>query len=172
MDDDLERFATGDVDAFETLFRRHQGEVYGWIVRIVRNSAAAEDLTIETFWRIYLRRQRFDPQRPFGPWARRIATRLSIDYLRAATHSFEPAPPPPSAAPDPAIGAELRDRIQGAFDSLPARLRVAAVLALVEERPYREIADALNLSLSGVKMRVARAVSHLRDKLERLGIRP
>jgi len=172
MDEDLERFTTGDVDAFEILFRRYQGEVYGWIVRIVRNPAAAEDLTIETFWRVYLRRQRFDPQRPFGPWVRRIATRMAIDYLRSASHSFEPAPPPPPAAPDPLVRDELRDRIQGAFLSLPARLRVAAVLALIEEQPYQEIADALNLSLSAVKMRVARAVRHLRSSLERMGIRP
>lgn len=38
--------AAGDVDAFETLFRQHQGEVYRWITRIVRNNAVAEDLTL------------------------------------------------------------------------------------------------------------------------------
>ena len=53
MDAGLERFATGDVDAFEALFRQYQGELYGWIVRIVRHPGAAEELTIETFWRIY-----------------------------------------------------------------------------------------------------------------------
>ena len=47
----LEQFRQGDVAAFETLFRQFQGEVYGWIVRVVRNPALAEDLTIETFWR-------------------------------------------------------------------------------------------------------------------------
>jgi hypothetical protein len=49
----LRQFCRGDLDAFEALFRQHQGEVYGWIVRIVRDPAAAEDLTIETFWRIH-----------------------------------------------------------------------------------------------------------------------
>ena len=43
----LERFAAGEVEAFEPLFRQHQREVYGWIVRIVRDPAAAEDLTLE-----------------------------------------------------------------------------------------------------------------------------
>ena len=56
----LERFAAGDVDAFESLFREHQGEVYRWIMRIVRNTAAAEDLTVETFWRMYRAHARFD----------------------------------------------------------------------------------------------------------------
>lgn len=173
MDDALERFKTGDVDAFEALFRRHQGEVYGWIVRIVRNPAVAEELTIDTFWRIYRARARFDTQRPFGAWARRIGTRAAIDYLRSNMPSCE--------LEEPTLGAtaasqerlrELREPIERAFDSLPARLRPAAALALIEELPYQEIASALDISLSAVKMRVARAVRLLRTSLERMGIRP
>jgi RNA polymerase sigma-70 factor (ECF subfamily) len=68
--DVLEQFAHGDLDAFETLFRQHQGEVYGWIVRIVRDRGIAEDLTLETFWRVYRSRARFDPGRSFGAWVR------------------------------------------------------------------------------------------------------
>lgn len=82
MDDDLERFTTGDADAFEMLFRQYQGEVYRWIVRIVRHPAVAEELTVETFRRIYCQRQRFDAGRPCGPWARRIAIHLANRRLR------------------------------------------------------------------------------------------
>jgi RNA polymerase sigma-70 factor (ECF subfamily) len=53
----LEDFARGDVDAFEQLFRQFQHQVYGWIVRIVRDPAAAEDLTVEAFWRTYRARR-------------------------------------------------------------------------------------------------------------------
>jgi DNA-directed RNA polymerase specialized sigma24 family protein len=81
---DLERrFAAGDLDAFETLFRRHQAEVFGWIVRMLRDGPLAEDATIETFWRIYRARARFDGQHEFGAWARRIATNVAIDFLKA-----------------------------------------------------------------------------------------
>src|SRR5437899_12194997 len=59
--DTLERFATGDLEAFEALFRQRQSEVYRWIVRLVRNPAVAEELTVDTFWRIYCHRRRFDP---------------------------------------------------------------------------------------------------------------
>src|SRR5215471_12566414 len=78
----LERFAAGEVEAFESLFRQHQREVYGWIVRIVRDGGTAEDLTVETFWRIYRAHARFDPARSFGPWARRIATNAALDHLK------------------------------------------------------------------------------------------
>ena len=75
----LERFAAGDLEAFEVLFRQHQSQVYAWIVRIVRDSGIAEDLTVETFWRIYRSRARFDPAGNFGAWAYRIASNAALD---------------------------------------------------------------------------------------------
>ena len=62
----LERFALGDLDAFEALFRQFQGQVYGWIIRIVLDRGVAEDLTVETFWRIYRAHARFNPEADFG----------------------------------------------------------------------------------------------------------
>lgn len=169
----LERFARGDIDAFETLFRQFQGEVFGWIVRIVRNPALAEDLTIEAFWRIYRARARFDPSRSFGAWARRIATNVAIDHLGSARHEVElrrdvPAKP----ANDPAVLGEMQTAIETAFRALPARLQAAATLALVEERPYEEIGAALGISVNGVKSRVFRATRLLRRRLQRMGFAP
>src|SRR5881227_1750662 len=84
----LERFAQGDVVAFEALFREFQGPVYGWIMRIVRDRGAAEELTVETFWRAWNARARFDPQREFGAWARRIASNLALNHLRSVGAGF------------------------------------------------------------------------------------
>ena len=169
----LERFAAGDLEAFEALFRQYQGEVYGWIVRIVRDPAAAEDLTVETFWRIHRHRASFRADRSFGAWARRIATNVAFDHLRSKPREFpilmDAAAP---HAPDAAWEREVRERVAAAFRGLPARLRGAATLALVEERPYEEIAAALGTSVNAVKSRVFRAVRLLRQRLERLGIRP
>jgi RNA polymerase sigma-70 factor (ECF subfamily) len=58
-----------------------------------------------------------------------------------------------------------------AFSKLPPKLQVVAVLALVEERPYSEIADALGLPVGTVKSRVFRATRRLRTELARMGIR-
>jgi len=174
---ELEQFTRGDTQAFETLFRQYQGEVYGWIVRIVRDPGAAEDLTLETFWRIYRARARFDPRRPFGAWARRIATNLAVEHLsrRHAEQPLDdnvPRAAAASAAPDPAVGADVRAKVAAALGELPAKLRAAATLALIEETPYADIADALGISISGVKSRVFRAVRRLRRSLEKRGIRP
>jgi len=106
--DVLERFVRGDDAAFEALFRQYQGEVYGWVVRIVRDPAAAEDITIETFWRIYRARARFDPRFGFAPWARRIATNLAVGHMGARRPETEFSDEVPPArlrvtAPDPAV---------------------------------------------------------------------
>jgi RNA polymerase sigma-70 factor, ECF subfamily len=174
---ELERFTQGDIQAFEALFREYQGQVYGWIIRIVHDSGAAEDLTIETFWRIYRARARFDPCRSFGAWARRIATNLALEHLsrrrpeRSLDNGF-PIPAPSIGTPDPAIAADVCAKVLAAFDELPAKLRVTARLAMIEERPYAEIADALGISTNGVKSRVFRAIRLLRKSLEKRGVRP
>jgi RNA polymerase sigma-70 factor (ECF subfamily) len=163
--------------AFEALFRLHQRAVHGWVLRIVRNAAAADDLTIETFWRIYRAHARFDPERGFEPWARRIATRAAIDWLRAqrpeyavANEFFADLPAPARA--DPAVSAQVRHATAQAFARLRPGLRVAATLAVIEERPHKEVAEALGVSVTAVKLRVFRALRLLRKDLQQQGITP
>jgi RNA polymerase sigma-70 factor (ECF subfamily) len=169
----LQQFAHGEVGAFETLFRQYQSEVYCWTVRIVRDPAAAEDLTIETFWRIYRAHARFDPERSFGAWARRIATNAALDHLKSLRREIAlPEDSPAPAPPDPVVQRDLRERIRRAFRQLPAKLQVAVTLALIEEQSYKEIAEALDISVGAVKLRVFRGLRHLRKHLKQLGVEP
>ena len=170
----LERFAAGDVEAFEALFRQHQCEVYGWILRIVRDRATAEDLTIETFWRMYRAHARFDAARGnCTAWLRRIATNAALDHLRRTRREVPLPEDPPDAPKVPAAErSELRRTILSAMNSLSPRLRVAVVLALVEEESYDRIAEALGISVSAVKVRVFHGVRILRKELSRAGVRP
>ncbi|MGO9318263.1 MAG: RNA polymerase sigma factor [Terracidiphilus sp.] len=175
--DVLNQFRQGDMDAFEALFRQHQRAVYGWILRIVRNPATAEELTVESFWRIHRARVRFDPARGFEGWARRIATRVAFDWLRTSRAKSEVSMevcaelPAPSAA-DPAVTAEIRMKTALAFGRLPPKLRIAATLAVIEELPRKDVAAALGISVVAVKLRVFRALRLLRTDLERQGITP
>jgi len=171
--DVLNEFRQGNVAAFETLFRLHQRAVYGWILRIVRNPAAADELTVESFWRIYRAHARFQPSRGFEAWARRIATRAALDWLRIQRPETElPADLPAPATADPAVTDEIRRKTTLAFQGLPPKLRIAAILAVVEEQPHKEVAIALGISVSAVKLRVFRALRLLRKELEKQGLTP
>lgn len=167
------RFAEGHPDAFESLFREYQRDVYRWIVRIVRDSAAAEDLTVETFWRMYRARARFNPEGNSAAWLRRIATNAALDHLRHAKRQMPlPEDMPAVPTPDSAVQNETRLAIQRALAQLSPRLRVIVQLGLVEDEPYNEIAAALGISLNAVKIRMFRAVRLLRKKLLEAGITP
>jgi RNA polymerase sigma factor (sigma-70 family) len=173
----LDEFRQGDLKAFETLFRQHQSMVYGWVLRIVRNPAAAEELTVETFWRIHQAHARFEPSRGFEGWARRIGTHAALDWMRGRRTETEMtsellADPPAPAIADSAVTAEIRQKTALAFQRLPPKLRIAAMLAVVEEQPHKEIAEALGITVAAVKLRVFRALRLLRRDLEHQGIRP
>ncbi len=177
VSDVLNQFRQGDVDAFEALFRQHQRAVYGWILRITRDAAAAEELIVETFWRIHSARARFNPAQGFEGWARRIATRAALDWLRTSRTKRELsledcAEAAAPAQADPAVTTEIRMKTAQAFGRLPAKLRIAATLAVIEELPHKEVAAALGISVAAVKVRVFRALRLLRTDLEEQGITP
>jgi RNA polymerase sigma factor (sigma-70 family) len=195
-----ERFARGEMDAFEALFRAHQADVYRWCLRIVRDHAAAEDATMDAFHRAWRSHAHFDPAGNFAGWMRRIATNLALDHLRAAKRNVPletsgPSPgergaaavalevaasaaasqstgvmrrAPDGAGADPAMRREQRDRIAAAFAELSPKLRAVATLALIEDVPYAEIADALGISEGTARVRAHRAMELLRDKLQNL----
>ena len=166
----LERFVQGDQDAFESLFHRFEVEVHGWILRIVRDAAAADEALVEAFWRAYRGRARFDTSRSFGAWMRRIATHAALDQLarmRREARRIDSGSAGWASAPD---SGDLRASIAVAFRRLPPKLQVVAVLALIEEQPYAAIADALDVPIGTVKSRVFRATRRLRLELARLGI--
>ena len=168
----LDRFVRGDLEAFEQLFRQFHREVYGWVVRLTRDPSAAEDLTVEVFWRIYRAHARFDPTRSFGAWARRIASNAALDHLRRARRERRATSLPPARTADSSARRDLHVRVERAFLTLPPKLGVVAELALIEGCPQEDIAQALGISRSAVKARAFRATKYLKDALQREGIEP
>src|SRR5512141_2735891 len=136
----LERFTVGDRDAFESLFDQFHGDVYAWVHRIVRDPAAAEDVLIDAFWRMWQARARFDHRREFGAWARRIATNAALSHLKSAPRE-EALETEPVARPAGSHDGEADTAIRAAFAQLPPKLRAVAALVLIEEQPLKEIAS-------------------------------
>ena len=170
--DILSRFVQGDQAAFEQLFRQFEADVYRWILRIVRDRSAADDVLVETFWRAYRGRAQFDPARSFGAWMRRIATNAALDQIRSAKRQRGWLPADDTLPAPRGPDGDTQDAIALAFRRLPADLQLVAVLALVEEQPYADIGDALGIPVGTVKSRVFRATRMLREELARLGVRP
>jgi RNA polymerase sigma-70 factor, ECF subfamily len=167
----LARFVQGDSDAFEAVFRAFEGEVYRWALRIVRDRGTAEDVLVETFWRAYRARARFEWSRSFGAWLRRIATNVALDQLRSARRRRRSATLYDHIVPSTPAQHGLYDMIAAAFRKLPPKLSAVAMLALVEQLPHAEIADALGVPVGTVKSRLHRALQALRSQLRAQGIK-
>jgi RNA polymerase sigma factor (sigma-70 family) len=142
-------------------------------MRIVRDRGIAEDLTVEAFWKMYRAHARFDPTRSFGAWARRIATNLALDHLRKNRRETALVGEVADVAREnPGVQRETREQIAQiatAFAGLSPKLRLVATLSLIEDVPHREIAEALGISETTVRVRLFRATKILRSELRQVG---
>jgi len=172
----------GDMDAFESLVRKHQQRVYALCRRLTGAHQSADDLAQETFIKAYYALGRFDAQWPLYPWLRRIALNSGLNYLKARKRERPllegtlGARRTPFSAPDDGPEerlerAEFEVRFERALASLPADQRSVFVLRFHESMSYEEISRALDLPIGTVMSRLNRARQKLKgllaDSLER-----
>jgi len=177
----VRRCLAGDEKSYRELVERYQAQVLSLAMRMVRRQEDAEDLTQETFVRMFRALDRYDPTRSFPAWFFTIASRLCIDHLRR--RKFDPVPltqhdrrtdeeydidvEDPGLTPDvQAVHAEEERRAGDLIESLPPHYRIVVMLRHQQDLSYEEIAEALNLPLGTVKARIHRARALLRQRLE------
>lgn len=177
----------GDERAAYELVSRFERPVFSQVQRMVRDRELAEDLAQEAFVRAFDRLEQYDPDYKFSSWLFKIAHNLTIDHLRKKeldTVSIHGAPD--ATTPDEqeatAVTLESRDErpderfesqelggeIEAAIDQLRPEYREAVLLRHVQGRPYREIADIMDLPLGTVKTYIHRARNELQEKLAHL----
>src|SRR5207244_4445041 len=151
---------------FRQLYDQEFHSVFRSIRAVVLDSAAAEDLTQETFVRAYRARSRYTPTAPPGAWLRRIGINLAISYLRRQKLArFLPARL--YMAPDRRDydRAEARDVVEKAMARLSPKLRAAVVLHYYEGLTREEIAEVLGVPAGTVASRIAKAVAIMRKAM-------
>jgi RNA polymerase sigma-70 factor (ECF subfamily) len=185
VDEDVRQmlaFCDGDVRAFDFLFQRWSGPLLRYLERMLRDTAAAEELLQEAFLRVHRARDRYTPKARFSTWLFRIATNLALNELRrpgrrALHRSSDEEGTAPLPAEDPAVDEVVDARRRGAqvereLEALPERQRAALWLAAVEGLSYAEVASALEVSEKAVKALVHRARTVLAERLKEPGGTP
>ncbi|WP_059017290.1 RNA polymerase sigma factor SigE [Mycobacterium sp. M26] len=167
--------ATGDraaMPSWDELVRQHADRVYRLAYRLSGNQQDAEDLTQETFIRVFRSVQNYQPG-TFEGWLHRITTNLFLDMVRrrgrirmeALPEDYDrvPAdePNPEQIYHDSRLGADL----QNALDSLAPEFRAAVVLCDIEGLSYEEIGATLGVKLGTVRSRIHRGRQALREYL-------
>jgi RNA polymerase sigma-70 factor (ECF subfamily) len=179
----VRRCLAGDEKAYRELVELYQGQVFSVVLRMVRRREDAEDLTQETFVRMFRALDRYDPQRPFAAWLFTIASRLAIDHIRrrkvqpvsltqreaGSDEEYDIEVPDPGPTPDEVTSrTEEERRTEELIRSLPPHYRIVVMLRHQRDLAYEEIAEALHLPLGTVKARIHRAREILKGKLERM----
>lgn len=175
----------GEQASARELVTRYQRPIYNLVHRMVQDSATAEDLTQDTFTKLFRGLHTFDPRQRFSAWALRIAHNTALDHLRRHRPALVPLDAP---GPDdgPSLAERLPDRGALAPDRVAERRRLAAALdaALDRLRPeyrrvivlryhedldYDEIAQVLDLPLGTVKTFLHRARHALAKEMAAAG---
>jgi RNA polymerase sigma-70 factor (ECF subfamily) len=179
----LLQFCKGRKDAFGTLLRRYERELYGYLRRYLGDATLAEDVFQNTFLQLYVKSSQYEPGRPVRPWLYTIATNQAIDALRrngrhqavsldqgreelpdGDIHSLMETLQSREVGPlETADGEERRERIRASVERLPDFLRQVLVLAYYQGLKYREIADILGIPVGTVKSRLHAALNKLHE---------
>jgi RNA polymerase sigma-70 factor, ECF subfamily len=167
--------ASGTRSAFAELVRRHQGQVRGLLLRLCGDRTLSDDLAQEVFLRAYRGLVGFEGRSSFGTWLYRIAYNV---YLNHRTRSKQWGALPEdydvaAAAPEDALSpprSDLRRDLRAAIDTLPDRYRAVVVLYYMQDVPYPEISEILELPLGTVKTHLHRAKKILRGQMSAWGV--
>jgi RNA polymerase sigma-70 factor, ECF subfamily len=177
------RVKAGDESAFAILVQKYRRPMVGFMYRLCRNPATAEELAQEVFLRVYRSRESYEPSAKFTTWLYRIATNLAVNHARDTRHERpentvrldEPdqeTGTTPDLADDSLTAEEQilrRERllaIREKVNALPERQRLAVIMHKYQQMDYRQIAAVMKLSESATKSLLFRAYETLREQLK------
>jgi RNA polymerase sigma-70 factor, ECF subfamily len=164
--------ARGDQGAFEQVYDRLAGPVYGLIRRVLRDPAQSEEVAQEVLLEVWRTAARFDPSRGSGTtWVMLIAHRRAIDRVRSATAEAQRDQKSAAAAvvnsPDEvaeAVETNLeRERVRRCLGSLTDLQRESITLAYYGGYTYRQVSALLNAPIGTIKTRIRDGLIRLRD---------
>lgn len=173
----------GDREAFGTLLRRYEGELYGYLRRYLGNSDLAEDVFQNTFLQVFLKIKQYEPGRPARPWLYTIATHQAIDALRRnGRHQgvsldqqrteveggewkhlldlLESRGPCPL---DQVQDDERRQLVRDSVNLLPDFLRQVLLLVYYQGLKYQDVANIMGIPVGTVKSRLHAALVRLQE---------
>ena len=177
----------GDMSAFELLVMRYKDLIINFIYKSIGDYHRAEDLTQETFLRVFRNSGRYEPKSKFKNWIYLIATNLCRNEIRNRkrrnTVFFDDLIPDDENENYPALMQDVRNLpdelyekkeqqliIQQKINCLPENQRLALILVTYHDLRYEAIAEVLDCSVSAVKSLIHRARQKVKKLLVDVGI--
>ena len=168
LDELLSGVAAGDREALAQLYRRTRTAVYGLALSYVKNAHDAQDVTQDTFVRVWDSAYQYKPQgSPMG-WLLAVARNLALMKLRQGSRQEQLEDEEWDAIPaeSPAVTPEDRQVLQQAMAALADEERQVVILHAITGLKHREISHLLEMPLATVLSKYHRALKKLRAQLE------
>src|SRR5262245_3246061 len=170
------RYASGDLRAFEALYRRHPSPLYRYLARHTRDPEVANDIFQEVWSRVISSRSRYEPRAKFSTFLYRIAHNCFIDHCRRSSARHDRAnvsneeleiekvlPAPTADLPDArAEHSQTLTRYKSALASLPREQRDTFLLYEESGLTLEEIGSITGVSMETAKSRLRYALNKLR----------
>jgi RNA polymerase sigma factor (sigma-70 family) len=175
LDEELVRaMADGDQAAFEVFIHRYHGPILGFLERMLADPGKAEDFTQETFVRLIRQLKKGEIPLQIRPWLYRVATNLCKDYWRSksvqkersADELSDDLPDTKASVYEIYARQESRLEIIQTLEEIPAVQKEIILLRFYQDLKLQEIADTLELSLSGVKSHLYNGLRKLKKRLD------
>ena len=178
------RYRDGDVRAFELLVTRHRKALFNFILRFVRDTAQAEDVTQETFLRLVKGADAYERQAKFTTWLYTIARNLCVDQTRRRKHRkhasldapmdsseesgtlMDVVPGTEMASDRQTVNKQLHEQMQRAIGALSEEQREVFLMREFLDMPFKQIADVVGVPENTVKSRMRYALEKLRLELD------
>jgi RNA polymerase sigma-70 factor, ECF subfamily len=168
----LSALKTGDITAFEMLFRSYYQPLCNYAYTFVQDRDEAEEIVQTTFLSVWEKRNALDIRTGFKPYIYAMVRNACLNLIKhekikqlhvqgelaVAERSVE-------SVSRTVMAAELETRIQSAMEKLPEQCRLVFKLSRFEELKYAEIAEQLNISVKTVENQMGKALKIMREQL-------
>ncbi len=172
----LEAAASGDMDAFEDIYKATSSFVYNIALKVTRNCADAQEVTQDVFIKIYRNLKDFRFRSAFRTWVYRIAVNTAINHYhktsrqeknRVVDENLIESLPDERPILSEVNQNDSREKLNILLDRLSCEHKTCLILREIEGLSYREIAGILSIPVNTVRSRLKRARLALLAQVER-----
>jgi RNA polymerase sigma-70 factor (ECF subfamily) len=175
----VKNYLNGDEKSLEILISRYIKAVYNFSYQYVLNKSEAEDVTQETFLKVWKNLKKFDQNKNFKTWVFEIAKNTALDFLKKKnpipfsefeTNSknfvLENIRDEKISLNKQIDNSLLKEKLNQAINILPLKQKTVLLMHYKDELSLKKIAEILGENINTVKSRYSRALEELRKKLE------
>jgi RNA polymerase sigma-70 factor (ECF subfamily) len=165
----IAKIAKKDQNAFQTFFYIYKNRLYYYFYKLLENQEDAEELTMETFFRIYRNAGTFRGESKVSSWVFGIARRVCLEHLKEKNKSIKTLElyEGDAVSEGSPINEDV-ELVRKAIEKLAPYEREVLFLAYYEELPYEDIAKVLDIPVGTVKSRVFNAKAKLKRIIEEM----